>query len=567
MKTYNNGVAAGINVGEIMADKIILTLYSRLEAKYDAYGVADIEAKLDEYVKADAARGLTTRILYADYPHRTGFGVSGVTLDFPDQSNFPPDEVDEQLDDWIREVNRFARAIKAVVNMAWKEWNFDYLMIVGGNDVVPFFRAENPLRQFSRDELDTTVPTDNPYGFPSLIPELDMYYFLLPELPVGRIPDIEASNDPAYLISILSKGIEQAGRECRGEALIPSGWGLTAEIWEALSKYLAMKNQIPPSHVEVAPPIGLSSFPTTLYSGSNVHYFNVHGALGTGIWYGESNKGIQDPVFGPAQIQQGSTLTAGMGVVTEACYGADILGRPMQQSCALTYLANSCSTFVGSSTIAYGSIAPPATCADLIAKDFLDFLMSGVSTGSSLLHAKQNLANTTSPYGGLTPSEIKTLFQFSLLGDPSHHPFQGKVHKRLETVKTRREALQEISVTLRNFLLPVIQAKSVRLSETPSDAIPEVGQVWLREIEARLPDLLLSGEQVEVLSNMQIKSLANLKSSVQEVQRVIAVHRLYVDPTPLRVSDPQARFPKPMYAASAYFAENRLLRESVVKSH
>src|SRR5262249_22285268 len=155
--------------------------------------------------------------------------------------------------------------------------------------------------------------------------------------------------------------IAQATREQRGDVLSPNGWGLTTETWESLSQHLAMQNQIPPSHVEAAPPIGLGSFPTTAYIGANIHYFNVHGALGTGVWFGESSAGIMDPAFGPAQIQPGIRLPAGMGVVTEACYGADLLGRSMQQSCALTYLAAECSAFVGSSTIAYGSIAPPAT--------------------------------------------------------------------------------------------------------------------------------------------------------------------------------------------------------------
>jgi hypothetical protein len=64
------------------------------------------------------------------------------------------------------------------------------LLIIGGNDIVPFHQLPNPT-----DDADTYVPSDNPYS------SVDDNYFI-PQWPVGRIPD-EAGSDPVYLIEQL----------------------------------------------------------------------------------------------------------------------------------------------------------------------------------------------------------------------------------------------------------------------------------------------------------------------------------------------------------------------------
>jgi len=64
------------------------------------------------------------------------------------------------------------------------------LLIVGGNDIIPFHQLPNPT-----DDSDTSVASDNLYA------TVDDNYFV-PQWPVGRIPD-EAGNDAVYLIEQL----------------------------------------------------------------------------------------------------------------------------------------------------------------------------------------------------------------------------------------------------------------------------------------------------------------------------------------------------------------------------
>lgn len=61
------------------------------------------------------------------------------------------------------------------------------LLIIGGNDIIPFHQLPNPT-----DDMDTSVPSDNPYA------SLDENYFI-PQWPVGRMPD-EKGTDAAFLL-------------------------------------------------------------------------------------------------------------------------------------------------------------------------------------------------------------------------------------------------------------------------------------------------------------------------------------------------------------------------------
>ena len=64
------------------------------------------------------------------------------------------------------------------------------LLIVGGNDIVPFHLLPNPT-----DDSDPHVPSDNPYA------TLDENYFVQ-QWPVGRLPD-EKGKDAGYLLEQL----------------------------------------------------------------------------------------------------------------------------------------------------------------------------------------------------------------------------------------------------------------------------------------------------------------------------------------------------------------------------
>ncbi len=86
-----------------------------------------------------------------------------------------------------------------------------------------------------------------------------------------------------------------------------------------------------------------------------------------------------------------------------------------------TYLAWGAYGVFGSSTIAYGP-AVGNGAADLICQFFLKHVLGGASLGRAALQARQDFV-LASPV--LDPIDLKTLAQFSLMGDPSIQAVQS----------------------------------------------------------------------------------------------------------------------------------------------
>ena len=109
-------------------------------------------------------------------------------------------------------------------------------------------------------------------------------------------------------------------------------------------------------------------------------------------------------------------------VAAECCYGAELYDPAVADGHAgicNTYLAEGAYGFFGSSTIAYG---PPEGNgqADLICQYFLERVLPGASLGRAALEARQRFVRAGTRCS--IRSDLKTLAQFSLLGDPSIHP-------------------------------------------------------------------------------------------------------------------------------------------------
>jgi hypothetical protein len=105
----------------------------------------------------------------------------------------------------------------------------------------------------------------------------------------------------------------------------------------------------------------------------------------------------------------------------ECCYGGQLYAvtRLVPQIGILnTYLASGCYGFLASTTIAYGP-AEGNGQADYICQFFMKGVASGASIGRAALQARQQFVKIASPPD---PSDIKTLAQFNLYGDPSLTP-------------------------------------------------------------------------------------------------------------------------------------------------
>ena len=96
------------------------------------------------------------------------------------------------------------------------------------------------------------------------------------------------------------------------------------------------------------------------------------------------------------------------------------MGKSVQDSIALSLLFEGARGVIGSTGMAYGSLAPPLSGADLLGRDLWLGLKRGFTIGEALLRAKLGLVEEMAERQGFLDSEDqKTLLGFLLYGDPS----------------------------------------------------------------------------------------------------------------------------------------------------
>jgi hypothetical protein len=308
------------------------------------------------------------------------------------------------------------------------------ILIVGGPEIVPFHNLPNPT-----DDDDTEVPSDNPYA------TRDENYFV-PEWPVGRLPG-GAGRDPGMLLGLLR---EMTNRYSilpeKNVNWLTAGWrwlvsllrsnhkdnrlsfGFSAEVWRRAS--ISVFHPVgDPRSLMTSPPDkiqGRKQIPIT-----KLGYFNLHGLADSAEWFGQrdpadsGNPGLtsslESPDY-PVALHPRDVVNGGHApqlIFCEACYGANILNKAVDEALALKFLASGSQAIVGSTVISYGSIAPPLNAADLLGYSFWKFLKDGHPAGEALRRAKIFLAREMHDRQGyLDGEDQKTLVSFVLYGDP-----------------------------------------------------------------------------------------------------------------------------------------------------
>jgi len=282
--------------------------------------------------------------------------------------------------------------IKKVFDEAEKE-NPKSFLIVGGDDIIPFFKLKNP----AGDDGDEIVYSDNPYA------SKDNDYFI-PERCLGRIPD---GNNAEFLISILENfiGVKKDRRKRK--------FGCTAAEWIKASKevFKAVNGRT----LKISPPVKSNNIETKWLNKKKFSYFNLHGSEETKYWYGQ--KGENYPVaFSPENLNDVNCSNA--VIFSEACYGANIINKSASDAISLKFLERKAICVVASTKIAYGPSEPPSTDADLLGKLFFKNVINKESFGIALMKAKQNFVVESSKKGYLDATEKKTLIEFVLYGEP-----------------------------------------------------------------------------------------------------------------------------------------------------
>jgi hypothetical protein len=152
-------------------------------------------------------------------------------------------------------------------------------------------------------------------------------------------------------------------------------------------------------------------------------YFNLHGLQDSSHWYGQRDPSepTELPDY-PIALRPQDVVNGGQApsvVFSEACYGAHISGKGIDEALALKFLDSGSQTVVGSTCTSYGSITTPLIAADLLGQAFWKFLRDGLLAGEALRRAKIHLAKEMHQRQGyLDGEDQKTLISFLLFGDP-----------------------------------------------------------------------------------------------------------------------------------------------------
>jgi len=440
-----------------MVKKTILVDGQALERKYGARA-HDAWKAVDDLVAADSNRGIEAQVVKLD----DAAGPAGSAVIATGAG-------------WT--------AVKGAVDAVVRAINPDYLMLLGGPDLLPHCRLDNP----TADDGDLSVPSDLPYACdaPASTTAAD---FRGPTRVIARLPDVPGAVDPEVFLQILRHACDW---ESRSREDYEPYLGISADVWTGSTTLTLTQAYGSAGDMQISPPNGPN------WSGSLLnrlsHFANLHGAPASTEYYGQ--RGRSYPVAHAASIVDGHVAT-GTVAAAEACYGGELFApADGVLPIPLAYLRSGAYGFFGSTTIAYGPTASN-DWADVLCRLFQTCVLQGTSIGHAGLRARQEYITQSAP---LDPIDLKTLAQFLILGDPSVQPvtdpFQAGAHvldrhallgedvafARVSAQRERRRATGEALAAVPAWAEPLagepdseVLAALLELAGVPADGEPKV---------------------------------------------------------------------------------------------
>lgn len=353
---------------------LIISSKGQLIDKYGEDSFNQIEQKINDYMQALNNVGFEGHLIYVD----DEISLSRYELD-------PVDAKD-------------AARIKELIDELDKKLVPSTFLILGGHSIIPFHIIDNPCG----NDGDPQVYSDNPYASR----DEDI---LIPERALGRLPD-DSSNNAAFLISLLETNTSRIKRANK------SSFGLSAKVWKEASEHVYDTIKYGQT-LKLSPPVLNNNLKIDWINDKGYFYFNLHGSEETQNWYGQ--EGSRYPVaFSPENLANANVENA--VICTEACYGANIIDKSVDEAISLKFLEKKAACFVGSTKIAYGPSSPPSTDADLMVLKFYKRIKEGLTFGEAFLRAKHDFADETIRMNGhLDEVGKKTLLEFVMFADPS----------------------------------------------------------------------------------------------------------------------------------------------------
>jgi hypothetical protein len=473
-------------------DKLILTVNAALSNKYGAE-CGEILSMLKAAAAADTKKGLKTHVVFLD--DRSSFG--GLKI-----KPLNPKKASE-------------KDYKNIIDTFYKLLNPDYIVLFGAVDIIPQQKLNNLLYHVDGDD-DRWIPSDLPYACNEPYSK-DPNKFCSPVRVIGRLADINGIKDMDLMRTMMKN---TSGFKTKTRAAYQSYFGVSADKWKLSTEKSLELAFGGPANCKMVPPAGPAWKKLQLKPLS--HFYNCHGALSTPTWYGQKGNSYPEALNSINLIGEVGKNTV---VAAECCYGAQLYkpvknDLPDSMPICNTYFKNGAIAFLGSSTIAYG---PAATNdqADLLTQYFFMLILGGASTGRALLEARQKYILNHGP--DLSPTDLKTICQFYLLGDPSIQPVAdqkevqrkslGIIQKKQysdDSRKERRKYLLSKGTALAGFVNRIEKGKKSSYQSTTASVKKVLNSFSMRQPIGRTFIIMQNSQNKKTFRNSEM-----LKSSYQ----------------------------------------------------
>jgi hypothetical protein len=402
--------------------KLSVTARNNLERKYNPSNLKSIDRAVKEWISKDRDRGIKTiHVAVDDASAMKALGVPAVKTPIT------------------------AAKVKAAVDALWERLAPDYLVLLGGDEIVPHFVVENPSYDPSGDD-DKQVPTDNPYACSRPWNAKKLPSYLIPDRVVGRIPDMIDDGDPAWFVDYLAT----AGHWVSESAdTFDKAYCICAHPWTGAGEKCTQYIGRSPSILLISPPEVDQSPKAKGLLPSRLHMIKCHGAALDARFFGQKGNSYP-PCLSSGTLK--SRLKPGTLAAAMCCYGAQVFS-PSDPAAAMsgawpiasTYLRGGSPGFVGSTMIAWVGVKE-MVCADWIIAGYLKAVLGGASVGRAFLESKQEYVSWISQQGKSPDiADEKTLIEFVLLGDPSIQPV---VNSKSEPVSKAPAATRRMAVAV-----------------------------------------------------------------------------------------------------------------------
>src|SRR5262245_2757988 len=410
--------------------KLSVTVKRKLEGKYDSASLTKIKKAIENWIK-EYAKKLCIQTVHVAVDDSAA--MLKVWHDY-----FPKARRVRAVSGEVTPLK-----VKRAIDDLWKRLKPKYLVLFGGDDIVPMFRVENPTLYWGSPgggatDWDRMLPTDNPYATSKAFDPQDIDSYLVPDRVIGRIPDMKRSAkkhwaDPAWLVEYLKTATHWTSKTtdfykqtyaiCTSESRSAG-----KECMEFISK--------PTSDLFISPPTRDTSTSARNRLSAPLHLIKCHGnRLDAAFWGRDPNETNEKKAWRRAitSTTLKSCLKPATVVGTTCCWGAQIFSpsarHARQWPLASTYLRKGALAFVGSTGRAWFG-GPTMGFADYIVADYLNWILRRASVGRAFLESKQGYMCYYLEGGGTAdPLDQKTMVEYVLFGDPSIHPVRKKVQR------------------------------------------------------------------------------------------------------------------------------------------